>query len=185
MQRCTWVPDGDDLYAAYHDTEWGVPTHDDRELFELLILEGAQAGLSWRTILGRRDGYRRAFDDFDVKKVAKYDEARIRKLLSDVGIIRNKLKVRSAIRNARVFIEIQKEYGSFATYLWNWVDDTPIINSWKTVSEVPATSELSDAISKDLRRRGMNFVGSTIIYAYLQSVGVVNDHTIDCFRYKH
>jgi len=182
--RCSWVPTGDELYAAYHDEEWGVPTHDDRQLCELLILEGAQAGLSWRTVLGRRAGYRRAFDDFDVQKISKYNETKVAQLLTDTGIIRNKLKIRSAIQNARVFVEIQKEYGSFAVYLWSWVDNKPIVHNWKKLAEVPATSELSERISADLKKRGMSFVGSTIIYAYLQSSGLINDHTQDCFRYE-
>ena len=181
--RCEWCGT-DELYVKYHDEDWGVPVHDDRKHFEMLILEGAQAGLSWITILRKRANYKNAFDNFDVKKVAKYSEKRIEKLLQNAGIIRNKLKVRSAISNAKAFIEIQKEFGSFDKYIWQFVNNKPIINSWKTISDLPATSMESDTLSKDLKKRGFKFVGSTIIYAHMQSIGMVNDHTTNCYRYK-
>ncbi|MCP6719812.1 MAG: DNA-3-methyladenine glycosylase I [Patescibacteria group bacterium] len=170
--------------TEYHDKEWGVPVHDDRHLFEILILDGAQAGLSWRTILNKRENYRKAFDNFDVKKIAKYDAKKTRKLLQDKGIVRNRLKIASAVRNAKVFIEIQKEFGSFDKYIWGFVNGKPIKNKWKRMSDLPARTELSDNISKDLKRRGMNFVGSTIIYAIMQTIGMVNDHEVGCFRYN-
>jgi len=169
--------------ASYHDLEWGVPQHDDNRLFEVLVLDGAQAGLSWRTILNKRENYRNAFDGFNVKKVASYDDKKVKELLQNEGIVRNKLKIASAIRNANVFIEIQKEFGSFDNYIWAFVDNKPIQNKRKSLSEVTATTPLSDKISKDLKKRGMNFVGSTIIYAIMQTIGMVNDHTIKCFRY--
>lgn len=182
--RC-WAQDtSDPLMLSYHDTEWGVPLHDDQRLFEVLILDGAQAGLSWRTILNKRDNYRKAFDNFDVKKVAKYDEKKIKELLQNEGIVRNKLKIASAVKNAKVFIEIQKEFGSFDRYIWRFVDNKIIKNNWKSMAEVPARTDLSDLISKDLKKRGMNFVGSTIIYAIMQTIGIVNDHTVECFRHK-
>ncbi len=183
-KRCTWCEGSFDAYIAYHDEEWGVPTHDDQMHFEFLILEGAQAGLSWATILKRREGYRAAFANFDVQKVVKYDEDKIQELLQDVGIIRNQLKVRSAVNNAARFIEIQEEFGSFDKYIWSYVNHKPITNRWKTMSEVPATTPESDALSKDLKKRGFKFVGSTIMYAYMQACGMVNDHTTDCYRYK-
>jgi DNA-3-methyladenine glycosylase I len=183
VTRCPWAG-GDALYLAYHDTEWGVPLHDDRMLFELLILEGAQAGLSWITILRKRDAYRKAFDGFDAAKIAKYGDAKIVRLLADTGIVRNRLKIQSAVKNARAFLAIQEEFGSFDEYLWGFVDGIPVRNRWKESGEVPAKTELSDRISKDLKKRGMTFVGSTIIYAYLQAVGVVNDHLMDCFRWR-
>lgn len=183
-KRCEWVNLKNHLYVKYHDEQWGVPVFDDRELFEFLILEGAQAGLSWETILNKRENYKKAFDNFDVKKVSKYNEKKQEELLKNEGIVRNRLKIKSAIKNAKVFLEIQKEFGSFSKYLWNFVDGKPVQNTFKTLKEVPAQTELSDTISKDLKKRGMSFVGSTIIYAYLQAVGVVNDHTTDCFRYK-
>ena len=182
-QRCQWCG-GDEIYQKYHDKEWGVPKHNDRMLFELLILEGAQAGLSWITILKKRAEYKQVFDNFDVKKVSKYNDKKISELLENPGIIRNKLKVNSAIRNARVFMEIQKEFGSFDKYIWGFVKGKQIKNKFKDVSQLPAKTELSDEISKDLKKRGMNFVGSTIIYAYMQAIGLVNDHTKDCFLYK-
>lgn len=181
--RCDWAGDDTD-YIAYHDKEWGVPVRDDRVLFEFLILEGAQAGLSWITILKRRSGYKNAFADFDPRKVAQFDEDTIQILLQDKGIIRNRLKVRSAVKNAQVFLQIQEEFGSFSTYLWAFVDDKPIKNKFQKMSDVPASTELSNQISKDLKKRGMSFVGSTIIYAYLQSMGLVDDHVADCFRYS-
>lgn len=181
--RCWWAGD-DPLYIAYHDEEWGVPTHDERELFELLVLEGAQAGLSWITILRRREGYRKAFDNFDVNKVAAYDEAKQEALRNDPGIIRNKLKIKSAVQNAQAFLRVQKEFGSFDAYIWGFVGVKPIQNAWKTMREIPASTPLSEQISKDLKKRGFNFVGPTIVYAYMQSIGMVNDHTTDCFRHK-
>ena len=184
MKRCEWCLNGGEIYINYHDTEWGVPVHDDRRLFEKIVLEGAQAGLSWITILKRRENYRRAFDDFDFEKVAKYDENKINELLQDKGIIRNRLKIRSAINNAKVFIDIRKEYGSFDKYIWGFVDFKPIDNEIRTIEDIPVTSKISDAISKDLKKRGMSFVGSTIIYAMMQSIGMVNDHLLSCFRHN-
>lgn len=184
VTRCSWAPGEDGAYVEYHDQEWGVPVHDDRVHFEFLILEGAQAGLSWATILGRREGYRKAFADFDPNVVATYDEAIIQNLLQDKGIIRNKLKVRGAVTNASLFLKVQEEFGSFDAYLWPFVGGKPIINHWERAAEVPATSPESDALSKDLKKRGFKFVGSTIMYAYMQATGMVMDHTKDCFRYK-
>jgi len=181
VERCGWAT-SDPLYIAYHDDEWGVPEHDDRKLFEMLILEGAQAGLSWITILKRRDGYRQAFDNFDPATVAAFDDAKVEQLLQDTGIIRNRAKVRSTITNARQFLAIQAEAGSFDRYLWAFVDGQPVVNAWSVLGTVPAKTALSDQISKDLKRRGFSFVGSTIIYAYLQATGVVNDHVQTCFR---
>jgi DNA-3-methyladenine glycosylase I len=180
--RCAW-PGVDPLYVAYHDDEWGVPVHDDRKLFEMLILEGAQAGLSWITILRRREGYRRAFDGFDPAVVAKYDEAKVAELLQDTGIIRNRAKVRSAINNAQRFLAVQAEFGSFDRYIWGFVDGTPIQNARAGMGDIPAKTPLSDAIGKDLGTRGFNFVGSTIMYAHMQATGMVNDHIVECFRY--
>lgn len=179
VKRCPW-PGDDSLYVAYHDTEWGVPQRDDRALFELLVLEGAQAGLAWITVLRKRAGYRRAFAGFDPAKVARFTEARQRKLLADPGIVRNRLKVASAVRNARAFLAVQGEWGAFADYLWSWVAGRPVVNRFRAMSEVPARTELSDRVSRDLSRRGFNFVGSTIVYAYLQATGVVNDHLVGC-----
>ena len=181
--RCAWAGD-DPLYHKYHDKEWGVPLHNDRKLFEFLILEGAQAGLSWITVLKKRPAYREAFDKFDFNKVARYRESRVKKLLNNPGIIRNELKIRSAIRNANAFIEVRKEFGTFNRYIWDFVDHQPIQNRCKSMAEVPAKTELSDKISKDLKARGFNFVGSTIVYAFMQATGMVNDHTKDCFRYR-
>lgn len=181
--RCGWVPAGDDEYTRYHDQEWGRPVHDDRHLFEMLTLEGAQAGLSWSTILRKRAAYRKAFAGFVPAKVARFDARRRAALLRDAGIVRNRLKIDSTVSNARAFLAIQKEFGSFSTYLWNWVGGRPVLNGWRTRSQVPAYSELSDRISRDLKKRGFRFVGSTIIYAYLQAVGVVNDHTAGCYLY--
>ncbi|MEJ2759387.1 MAG: DNA-3-methyladenine glycosylase I [Anaerolineales bacterium] len=172
------------LYIAYHDEEWGVPVHDDRKLFEFLILEGAQAGLSWITILRRRENYRAAFDQFDPEKVARYNESRIAELLENSGIIRNRLKIRSAVQNAQAFLKVQEEFGSFDKYIWEFVDHQPIVNHWKEMSEIPAFTSLSEQISKDLKKRGFNFVGPTIVYAHMQATGMVNDHTTDCFRYQ-
>ncbi len=183
-QRCGWVNPEHDLYVKYHDEEWGVPVHDDAKLFEMLILGGAQAGLSWSTVLKKRDSYRKAFDNFDPKKVAKYDEKKVAELLANQGIIRNRLKVSSAIQNAKVVLAIQKEFTSFDSYIWGFVDHKPVQSQITSMSEIPASTEVSDKISKDLKKRGMNFVGSTIIYAFMQSVGMVNDHQRLCFRYS-
>ncbi len=182
--RCSWVPKGNVYYAKYHDEEWGVPVFDDVKLFEFLVLEGAQAGLSWETILKRREGYRKAFANWDVKKVAQFSEKDIEKLLQNPEIIRNKLKVKSAIINAQKFLAVQKEFGSFSKYMWQFVNGKQIINSRKTVAEYPAQTELSQKISADLKKRGFTFVGPTIIYAHMQATGMVNDHTVDCFRYN-
>ncbi len=182
-KRCDWCGK-DPIYVDYHDKEWGVPVHDDRMHFEMIILDGAQAGLSWITILKRRDGYREAFDNFDVNKVAKYSDKKVEKLLTNPGIIRNRLKVNSAVKNAKAFLEIQKEFGSFDKYIWQFVNHKTIQNKWEKMEELPAKTAESDALSKDLKKRGFSFVGSTICYAYMQAVGMVNDHTADCFRYK-
>ena len=181
MKRCTWPTN--ELAIRYHDEEWGKPLHDDQRLFEFLILEGAQAGLSWDTILRKRENYRKAFDDFDVNKVARYTEKRLAKLLLDEGIIRNRLKIASAVSNAKAFQKVQKEFGSFDKYIWAFVDGKPIDGKRKGHGDVPATTEISDDVSKDLRRRGFNFVGSTIMYAFMQATGMVNDHVASCFRY--
>ena len=183
MNRCAWVNPENKIYCEYHDKEWGVPVHDDRRLFEMLILEGAQADLSWETVIKKRENYRKAFDGFYPQKVALYDEVKQAELLQDAGIIRNRLKIKSAIQNARVFLEIQKEFRSFDAYIWNFVDGRPIKNKFKSISELPSKTGLSDRISNELKKRGMNFVGSTIIYAFMQSIGMVNDHEISCFRY--
>lgn len=182
--RCGWVPAGDEEYARYHDEEWGRPVRDDRHLFEMLTLEGAQAGLSWSTILRKRAAYRAAFADFEPAKVARFDARRRASLLLNPGIVRNRLKIDSTVTNARAYLEVQGEFGSFARYLWEWVGGRPVINGWRTRSQVPARTELSDRISRDLKKRGFRFVGSTIIYAYLQAVGVVNDHTAECFLHQ-
>ncbi len=169
---------------AYHDEEWGTPLHDDRRLFEFLILEGAQAGLSWRTILNKRAGYRRAFDRFDAKKIAAYGRADVRRLLADESIVRNRLKIESAIGNAGAFLDVKKEFGTFDRYIWSFVGGKPVQNSWKTLRDLPARTAVSDAMSKDLRKRGFRFVGSTICYAFMQATGMVNDHSVDCFRHR-
>jgi len=182
--RCHWAENGNPLYTAYHDEEWGVPQHDDRVLFEFLILEGAQAGLSWSTILNKRENYRKAFGGFDVRKVAKYDKAKISKLLLDPGIVRNRLKVEATVLNARAFIEVQKEFGSFNAYIWQFIGGKPRRNGWTLQKQVPASTAESDAMSKDLKRRGFKFVGSTIMYAFMQATGMVDDHTAGCFRWK-
>ncbi len=181
VQRCPWARN--ELAVLYHDREWGVPVHDDRTLFEFLILEGAQAGLSWDTILQKRENYRKAFDGFEVKRVARYDERRIRALLGDAGIVRNRLKIASAVRNAQAFLKVQKEFGAFDRYLWQFVDGKPKKNAWRNSKDVPARTPESDAISRNLKKRGFNFVGSTILYAFMQAIGMVNDHLVDCFRY--
>lgn len=180
--RCAWA--SGELSVRYHDEEWGVPVHDDRTLFEFLILEGAQAGLSWNTILNKRENYRQAFDGFDPKRVARYDRRKIERLLRDPGIVRNKLKIASTIANAQAFLRVQKESGSFDCYIWQFVGGKPRVNSPKSMKQVPARSPESDAMSKDLKKRGFNFVGSTICYAFMQAVGMVNDHVVGCFRYK-
>jgi DNA-3-methyladenine glycosylase I len=180
--RCAWAKN--ELSIAYHDAEWGVPLHDDGRLFEFLILEGAQAGLSWDTILQKRDHYRVVFDKFDPMKIARYDQRKITQLLADPGIIRNKLKVASAVRNAKALLAVQAEFGSFDDYIWQFVNGRPKINKWRSLKDVPPKTAASDAMSKDLKHRGFNFVGSTICYAFMQAVGMVNDHTVDCFRYR-
>lgn len=180
--RCPWATD-DPLYIAYHDREWGVPLHDDRALFEFLVLEGAQAGLSWLTILRKRENYRRAFDGFDPAAVARFDEARVAALLDDPGIIRNRLKINAAVGNARAFLKVQDEFGSFAAYMWAFVGGRPIVNRWESLRQVPAQTAESRALSQDLKRRGFSFVGPTIMYAHMQAVGMVNDHLVGCFRH--
>ena len=182
-QTCSW-PTGDPLLAKYHDIEWGVPLHNDKKLFEFLILEGFQAGLSWLTILRKRENFRKAFDKFDFNKVVKYDQRKINSLLKDSGIIRNKLKIESAITNAKAFIEVRKEFGTFNKYIWKFTGNKPIHNGFLSLEEIPARTELSDLISKDLKKRGFKFVGSTIAYAHMQATGMVNDHIKSCFRYK-
>jgi len=183
-KRCAWAEGGNELYIQYHDLEWGVPVHEDRKQFEFLILEGAQAGLSWSTVLNKREGYRKAFANFDPVKVARFSEKKIETLIQNPSIIRNRLKITSAVSNARAFLAIQKEYGSFDTYIWAFVGGKPLQNRWKAMAEVPATSPESDALSKDLKQRGLKFVGSTIMYAHLQAAGLVNDHLLNCFRYR-
>lgn len=181
--RCPWCG-SDPLYVAYHDQEWGVPLHDERALFEALILDGAQAGLSWFTILKKREHYRRAFDGFDAERIARYGEADVARLLADPGIVRNRAKVRAAIGNARAVLAIREEFGGLDAYLWRFVDGRPIVNAWRDLAEVPARTSLSDALAKDLQRRGCTFVGSTICYAFMQGVGLVNDHLVGCFRHR-
>jgi DNA-3-methyladenine glycosylase I len=183
MKRCTWAG-GDPLYLAYHDREWGVPSRADRHLFEMLILEGAQAGLSWITILRKRENYRAAFDGFDPEQIARYGPRKIESLLRDPGIVRNRLKVGAAVKNARAYLDVVREVGSFHEYIWRFVDGEPIVNRWKTLKEIPPKTARSDALSKALRTRGFSFVGSTICYAFMQAVGMVNDHVVDCFRYR-
>ena len=180
--RCPWATD--ELYIRYHDTEWGAPLHDDRRLFEFLILEGVQAGLSWHTVLNKRENYRAAFDQFDPERIARYGDARIAKLLNNAGIIRNRLKIRSAVQNAKAFLKVQEEFGSFDAYIWRFVDGRPKINFWKSLKQIPARTAVSDALSQDLRQRGFNFVGSTICYAHMQATGMINDHLVACFRHK-
>ena len=182
-ERCAWVPESDPLYVAYHDEEWGVPERDDRALYELLTLEGAQAGLSWSTILHKREGYRRAFAGFDPAKVARFDARREQKLLADPGIVRNRLKVSSTIENARRVLETQEELGSFAALLWGFVDGEPLVGGWSAVGEIPAETPVSKAMSKELKRRGFRFVGPTVCYAFMQAAGLVNDHVVSCFRF--
>lgn len=181
--RCEWCGN-DPLYVKYHDEEWGVPLHDDNKLFELIVLEGAQAGLSWITVLRKRENYRKAYENFDPAVVAKYDEKKLEELRQNPGIIRNKLKIKSSVKNANAFLKVQDEFGSFDKYIWSFVDGIPIHNNYKAMNELPATTDLSDKISKDLKKRGFNFVGSTICYAFMQSIGMVNDHVERCFRYE-
>ena len=180
--RCAWCGT-DPLYTAYHDREWGVPLHDERALFEFLILEGAQAGLSWLTILKKREGYRRAFDNFDAERIARYGEADTARLLADAGIVRNRLKIAAAVTNAQATLKVREAFGGLDSYFWRFVEGVPIRNAWKDISQVPASTPLSDTISKDMKRRGFKFVGSTIVYAHMQATGMVNDHTLDCFRH--
>jgi DNA-3-methyladenine glycosylase I len=182
-KRCAWCDDNP-LYIDYHDNEWGVPVHDERLLFEFLILEGAQAGLSWITILKKRDNYRKAFDNFDYKKVAKFGDDDFNRLMADAGIIRNSLKIKSAIQNAKAFVQVQEEFGSFDKYIWGFVDGLTIHNKWKSINDMPTKTDISEKMSKDLKKRGFKFVGSTICYAFMQAIGMVNDHTLDCYRYK-
>ena len=183
IRRCNWSV-SDPIYIKYHDKEWGVPVHNDRKLFEMIVLDGAQAGLSWLTILKKRNNYRKAFDNFDPKKVAKYDKRKIAQLLRNDGIVRNKLKVESAVTNANAFLKVKAEFGTFDKYIWQFIGGKTKVNSWKTLKDIPANSKESDAMSKDLKSREFKFVGSTICYAFMQAAGLVNDHTIDCFRYK-
>lgn len=182
MNRCPWPKD--ELYIKYHDEEWGEPVHDERKHFEFLLLESMQAGLSWYTILKKRENFRKAFDRFDYKKISKYDKRKIDELMQNAGIIRNKLKIEAAINNAQCFIKIQKEFKTFDNYIWGFANNKPIQNKWKSMKQIPATSKLSDTISQDLKKRGFKFVGSTIVYSHIQATGLVNDHLIDCFRYK-
>jgi DNA-3-methyladenine glycosylase I len=184
MIRCAWVPLDHPNYIKYHDEEWGVPVHDEQKLFEFITLEGAQAGLSWSTILKKRDGYRQAFANFDPKKVSKFMNKKVDQLLQNPGIVRNKIKVESTVSNAKAFLKVQQEFGSFDSYIWSFVDDKPIQNQFKKVSQIPAETPLSKLISKDLKKRGFRFVGPTIIYAFMQAIGMVNDHTVECFRYQ-
>ena len=182
-KRCFWVPPDDVLYIDYHDKEWGVPVHDDRKLFEFLILEGFQAGLSWRTVLHKRENFRKAFAEFEVQEVARFNEGRIGRLMNNAGIIRNQLKIRAAVQNARAFLDVQQKYGSFDSFIWQFTDGRPLVNHWQTEEQVPASTELSDKISKELKSLGFKFVGTTICYAHMQATGMVNDHTVDCFRH--
>ncbi len=183
-KRCEWAVGVDDLYTRYHDKEWGVPVFDDRKLFEMLILEGAQAGLNWCTILKKRENYRKAFDRFDAEKIARYNSRKITRLLNNPGIVRNRLKINAAVVNARIFLEIRNDHGSFSDYLWDFVNGESIINSWSCMRDIPVTTNESEAMSKALRKRGFKFVGSTMCYAFMQAVGMVNDHTTSCFRYR-
>ncbi len=182
MKRCSWAKNN--LTVTYHDTEWGVPLHDDRKLFEFLILEGAQAGLGWNTVLRKRENYRAAFDNFDAEKIARYNQAKCAELLQNEGIIRNRLKIGSTVQNAKAYLKISGEFGSFDNYIWSFVDGKPIVNNWENIEQVPAKGDVSDAMSRDLKRRGFNFVGSTILYAFMQACGLVNDHLVSCFRYN-
>ena len=183
LTRCSW-PSDDPLYIHYHDEEWGVPLHDDQRLFEFLILETFQAGLSWITVLRKRENFRRAFDNFDYRKVAAYDDAKVERLMADVGIIRNGAKIRAAVSNAQAFIQVQQEFGSFSKYIWGFVDGKPIQNSLVSLKDIPTKTELAEKISKDLKKRGFKFVGPTVVYAHMQATGMVNDHVVGCFRHK-
>jgi len=183
MKRCDWLT-ADQTYITYHDTEWGVPEHDDRKLFEMLILEGAQAGLSWLTVLKRREAYRQAYEGFDPARIAGWNQEKIDALLMDASIIRNRLKIEAAKTNGKAFLKVKKDFGSFDSFIWSFVNNRPILNSWKNSKEIPATTPASDLMSKVLRKRGFKFVGPTICYAFMQAVGMVNDHTVDCFRYR-
>ncbi len=183
-KRCPWAEGGNDLYLAYHDTEWGVPAHDDRTHFEFLTLEGAQAGLSWSTVLNKREGYRKAFSQFDAARVARFTTKRAERLLQNPGIIRNRLKVESTVTNAKAFLRVQKEFGSFDAYVWSFVGGKTIRNRWRGLKDIPAHTAESDVLSKDLKKRGFKFVGSTIVYAYMQALGLVNDHLVSCYRYR-
>ena len=183
VTRCEWVKESEPLYVAYHDEEWGVPTWDDTKLFEMLTLEGAQAGLSWWTILQKRENYRKAFLGFDAERIAQFTEADIERLCEDAGIVRNKRKIKSVVTNAQAFLKIQAEYGTFSEYIWRFVDGKPIVNHWKTHADVPASTALSESMSKQLKKDGFTFVGGTIMYSFMQAVGMVNDHTLDCFRH--
>ena len=184
ISRCNWVPPNDALYIEYHDKEWGKPVHDDKIQFEFLVLESFQAGLSWRTILHKRENFRKAFDDFDYEKIVDYNDDKVQDLMQNAGIIRNLQKIKATINNAKCFLEVQKEFGSFSHYLWGFTDDKVVKGNWKYISEVPATTELSDKIAKDLKKRGFKFLGSTTVYAHLQATGIVNDHITSCFCYK-
>ena len=183
MKRCEWC-ESSDLYMKYHDTEWGVPVYDDQKHFEFLVLESAQAGLSWITILKKRENYRKAYDNFDPKKVARYTDAKKAKLMADSGIVRNRLKIEASINNAKLFLEVQKEFGSFSDYIWSFTKGKPVIGKWKSISEIPPRTELSDTIASDLKKRGFKFLGSVIMYSHLQATGIINDHITGCFRYK-
>jgi DNA-3-methyladenine glycosylase I len=182
-QRCKWVPENKEFYIQYHDKEWGVPVYDDRKIFEFLVLESFQAGLSWETILKKRENFRKAFDNFDYIKISNYSDKKIEELMNNSGIIRNRLKILAAVNNAKKFQEIQEEFGSFSEYMWNWVKGKPIQNSWKNISEIPVMTPLATEFAKDLKKRGFKFLGPTTVYVHMQAVGMVNDHTTDCFRY--
>lgn len=184
MKRCAWVPEKDPLYVAYHDTEWGVPVHEDGKIFEFLVLESAQAGLAWITVLRKRENYRKAFAGFDPDKIAKYGQKEFESLMNNPGIIRNKAKIAATINNAKRFLEVKEEFGLFSKYIWSFTDGKTITNSWKNVKEVPAKTELAEKISADLKKRGFKFLGPTVIYAHLQATGIINDHTTECFRYN-
>jgi len=182
--RCDWVPLNKPNYVKYHDEEWGVPVHDDQQMFEFVVLESFQAGLSWEIILNKRDNFRKAFADFDFKKVAKFDEAKVQSLLQDKGIVRNQLKIRATINNAQRYLEVIEEFGSFCKYFWDFTGGKPIVNQFKTMGDIPASTSLSDEIAKDLKQRGFKFLGTTVVYAHMQAVGMINDHTVDCFRFS-
>jgi DNA-3-methyladenine glycosylase I len=184
INRCAWVPVTDGLYTTYHDTEWGVPVFEDNKIFEFLVLESAQAGLSWITVLRKRENYRKAFAGFDPEKVSRFDEKRVEELLADSGIIRNKAKISATINNAKLFLEVQKEFGTFSKYIWGFTDGKPIINKWTDIRSLPAKTEVAEVMAKDMKKRGFKFLGPTVLYAHMQATGMVNDHTVDCFRYN-